>query len=184
MTNKIKKTKFAVVLIFGWLFFIFFMLPEVRLTKAFSRTLPGVLALFGERKGKTPFDHDQHISTRANTTCVTCHHTNSKDLSVLVEEDVAKCATCHKEDDTVCEIEAVDKTKKIVGKKAIGFKDAFHGDTSEVGCIGCHEKRNIEPKRCDNCHTDADVVEYVITPLFPTVKDDLKPKPPAKIATN
>jgi Class III cytochrome C family len=191
MTKKIKKIKFMFITIFSCLFIISFILPNINLslTKAFSLVMPSILVLddpdngnskFAGGRGKTPFDHDQHISTRANTTCVTCHHTNSNSLSIAIEEEVPKCTTCHIEDESTCQIKGTNETKNFVGETAISTKKAFHGDTSEIGCIGCHEKRNIEPKGCDDCHTKTDTVNYLIKPFFPEEKDKLKPAMPIK----
>lgn len=195
MTNKIKKIKFMLITIFSCLFMICFVLPNINLslTKAFSRVMPSILVLdnsddpknknssFAGDRGKTPFDHDQHISTRAKTTCVTCHHTNSNSLSVAIEEDVPKCTTCHIENDSTCEIKGSNDSKNFTGLVAVSTQSAFHGKTSDIGCIGCHENRGIDPRRCDDCHTGADKVNYVIEPLFPKEKDNLKPvAPPSK----
>ncbi|MBI4854420.1 MAG: cytochrome c3 family protein [Acidobacteria bacterium] len=194
MTNKIKNIKFSIIILFSFLFIILFILPNINLslTKAFSKVMPSIIILDdpdnknspyakGE-KPKAPFDHDQHISTRANTTCVTCHHTNSNDLSIAIEEDVPKCTTCHTDEETTCKIKGTNAGKDFSGKTAIEAEKAFHGRGSDIGCIGCHDNRGIEPKGCLACHTGKDTVDYVITPLFPSEKDKLKPLMPSTTA--
>lgn len=144
-----------------------------------SQVLPGILVLddtekpnsiFAGDKGKTPFDHNQHISKRADISCVTCHHTNSKNLTVALEDNVAKCSTCHLADDSPCQIEGTNEDKKFKGKTAINAKDAYHGNDNLVGCIGCHQERKIEPTSCKSCHTDSREVKYLIQPPFPSIK--------------
>lgn len=186
MTKKINKVKFGVIIAFSFLFVLLFVLPNINLSliKAFSREMPSILILddkteFAGDKGKTPFDHDQHISTRANTTCVTCHHTNSNKLSIAIEEDVPKCNSCHKDSETPSTFKGTNESKDFLGKMAMTSEEAFHGRGSDIGCIGCHSNRGIEPIGCGDCHTKKDTVDYVIKPLFPEVKDKLKPVMPS-----
>lgn len=152
-------------------------------TLGISRSLPSIIVLddpnipnsaFAGDKGKTPFDHNQHISERAKITCVTCHHTNSNTLTVKLEEDVLKCAVCHQADDTTCTIEGTNENNKFKGKLAINAKEAYHGqgEKDDAGCISCHKSRNIEPTSCTTCHTNNDNVEYGIEPLFPTISSN------------
>lgn len=154
-------------------------------TLGISRSLPSIIVLdnpdipnsaFAGEQGKTPFDHDQHISERAKTTCVTCHHTNSNSLTIKLEEDVLKCAVCHQESDTTCTIEGTNEDNKFKGKQAINAKLAYHGQGSkdDAGCISCHNSRSIEPTTCNSCHTGENSVEYVIEPLFPTISSKTK----------
>ena len=110
-----------------------------------------------DKWGKAPFDHDQHV---ALDSCVTCHHTNSKNLTKAMEENVPKCGDCHKESDEECTIEGTNEDKKFMGKSAVESKKAFHGDTSEAGCIGCHKQRDKEPTGCSSCHTKQDSIDY------------------------
>lgn len=112
---------------------------------------------FAGDTGKTPFDHDQHVK---KDSCVTCHHTNSKKLTAAMEEDVQKCATCHKATAGPSELEGTNEDKKFKGKEAMDSENAFHGKDSLVGCIGCHQKRTIEPVACKKCHTGEDTIEY------------------------
>jgi hypothetical protein len=195
MTNKIKNIKLILATIFSFLFVISFVLPNTKLNlvRAFSRAMPSILILddsdsgnspFAGDKGKTPFDHDQHISTRANTTCVTCHHTNSNDLSVAIEEDVPKCTSCHTKDSSPSTSKGTNQNKDFLGKIAISSEEAFHGKGSDIGCIGCHDNRGIEPRTCKDCHSGEDKVNYIITPLFPEVKDKLKPVAKAQTSSN
>lgn len=109
--------------------------------------------------GKAPFDHDQHV---AKDSCVTCHHTNSSKLSSAMEEPVLKCGECHQDEDRTNDIEGTNETKKFKGAKAINSKEAFHGKGSLVGCMGCHDKKKIEPfgNQCSACHTKSDTIEY------------------------
>lgn len=190
MTKKIKNVKFGVIIAFSFLFILLFVLPNINLslTKAFSREMPSILILddqegensqFAGDKGKTPFDHDQHISTRAKTTCVTCHHTNSNKLSIAVEEDVPKCTSCHTDSETPSKSKGTNENKDFLGKMAITAEEAFHGRDSDIGCIGCHTNRKIDPLSCNGCHTKKNTVDYAITPLFPEVKDKLKPAMPS-----
>lgn len=153
------------------------------ITTRSSQTLPGVLVLddpetanskFAGDKGKTPFDHNQHISQRAAISCVTCHHTNSNNLTVALEEQVAKCSTCHLAEDSTCQVEGTNEDKKFKGKNAINSKEAYHGNDNLVGCIGCHKTRNIEPIGCNSCHTGSTSVEYNLKPAFPTIKAQTK----------
>lgn len=154
-------------------------------TLGISRSLPSIIVLddpelpnsaFAGEQGKTPFDHDQHISERAKTTCITCHHTNSNTLTIKLEEDVLKCTVCHQQDDTPCTIEGTNETNKFKGKQAINAKLAYHGQGAkdDAGCISCHNSRNIEPMGCTPCHTNEDSVTYLIEPLFPTTKASKK----------
>lgn len=131
-----------------------------------SRTMPGKMVLDDEDagvtmyagdKGKVDFDHDQHA---ALDTCVTCHHTNTNKLTKAVEEDVMKCAVCHKDEETECETEGTNEDRKFKGKTAISSEDAFHGTGSPdrlAGCIDCHKARKDKPKaqaftKCAECH--------------------------------
>lgn len=150
-----------------------------------NRTLPSIIVLddfelknsvFAGDKGKTPFDHDQHISERADITCVTCHHTNSNSLTIKLEEDVLKCTACHQKEDSNSTIEGTNENNKFKGKLAINAKEAYHGQGSkdDAGCISCHKNRKVEPTGCNSCHTNNDSVEYVIEPLFPTISSKTK----------
>src|SRR5437773_11436470 len=64
--------------------------------------------------GKAPFDHVQHEKFKQFTPqdkCVVCHHTN-KDTLVRnadgsASDEVEKCATCHKAEDSPCELDRV-----------------------------------------------------------------------------
>lgn len=124
-----------------------------------KQTLPGKLVLddpekkmseFAGDRGKTPFDHEQHVG---KDTCVTCHHTNSEKLTKAMEEAVPKCTACHKADDGPAPIEGTREGMTFKGKTAINAKDAYHGNDSIVGCIGCHKERSISPTRCAECHS-------------------------------
>jgi len=108
------------------------------------------MTIFAGDKGKTPFDHEQHS---AKDSCVTCHHTNTEKLTKAIEQPVQKCATCHKADEEVCTVEGTREGKTFKGKTALSSKEAFHGKDSLVGCIGCHNARNQEPKKCNDCHS-------------------------------
>lgn len=124
-------------------------------------------------QGKTPFDHDQHISIRAsktaNSTCVTCHHTNSKKLTINMEESVRRCDECHKAEDSTCKLEGFNEDIKFNGKIAKWAKDAYHGTGDEnkpnsklAGCITCHDKYKVEVT-CGQCHvkdTNKPTIEY------------------------
>ncbi len=115
---------------------------------------PGKYTEFAGDKGKTDFDHAKHAAKDA---CVVCHHTNIEKLTAAMEQPVAKCTVCHKLDDGVCAIEGSREGKTFKGKNAIRAEDAFHGGArpgpySLVGCIGCHQERDIPPKTCTTCH--------------------------------
>jgi hypothetical protein len=115
---------------------------------------PGNYTEYAGDKGKTDFDHAQHVAKDA---CVVCHHTNLEKLTAALEEPVAKCTACHKQDETECQIEGSREGKTFKGKKAMNAKDAFHGGAipgpySLVGCIGCHQERDIRTKTCTTCH--------------------------------
>ncbi|MBX7223954.1 MAG: cytochrome c family protein [Blastocatellia bacterium] len=135
-----------------------------------SRKMPGKMVLddpdnkvtenAGD-KGKTPFDHDQHV---ALDTCVTCHHTNTKKLTKAVEEDVLKCGACHKAEESTCELEGTNEDRKFKGKTALDSQTAFHGKSEAggdrlAGCIDCHKARAEKfPKAkavttCKQCHS-------------------------------
>ncbi len=129
-----------------------------------KQTLPGKMVFddpgrkftaFAGDKGKAPFDHAQHARVKGDT-CGLCHHTNSEKLTEKMEEPVPKCAACHKAEESVSELEGTRAGKTFKGKKAMNSEDAFHGgprgEETIVGCIGCHKERNIDPKRCNNCH--------------------------------
>jgi hypothetical protein len=130
-----------------------------------KQTLPGKMVFddlerkftaYAGDKGKAPFDHAQHARIKGDT-CALCHHTNSEKLTEKMEEPVSKCAVCHKAEEGVSELEGTREGKTFKGKKAMNSEDAFHGgprgEETIVGCIGCHKERNIDPKRCNNCHT-------------------------------
>ena len=129
-----------------------------------NKTMPTKLMLddpdakhsdFAGDKGKTPFDHDQHV---AKDSCVTCHHTNTKNLTKAIEEEVRKCTECHKAEDGNTELEGTNEDQKFKGKSAINSKDAYHGTGTDnknqalAGCITCHKVRNIPPLGCNDCH--------------------------------
>ncbi|MDQ3010200.1 MAG: cytochrome c family protein [Acidobacteriota bacterium] len=129
---------------------------------AAKQTLPGKLVFddpgkrteYASDKGKTDFDHAQHA---AKDSCVICHHTNTEKLTAAVEQAVQKCTACHKQEETVCQTEGSREGKMFKGKKAMSAEDAFHGGArpgpySLVGCIGCHQERDIKPKTCTTCH--------------------------------
>src|SRR5262249_19223251 len=84
----------------------------------------------------------------------------SKNLTKAVEEEVRKCTDCHKADDSPNSIEGTNEDKKFAGKDAINSKDAYHGNGSLVGCIGCHKERGIEPNSCNSCHNGKDKIDY------------------------
>lgn len=169
--NKIRYIKGVLVMLFAITALLAF-LPDAG--KAFkpSKTMPKLLVLddpankvseYAGDKGKTPFDHEQHIKYsqyQPQDKCVVCHHTNSKNLTEAVEEDVLKCSVCHKGEETTNEIEGTNEDKKFKGLAAINAEDAYHGNDSVIGCIGCHKERDIEPKGCKECHTDSDTIEY------------------------
>jgi Class III cytochrome C family len=118
---------------------------------------------FAGDKGKTPFDHDQHIaysSWQPQDKCVVCHHTNTNKLTEAIEEEVLKCGVCHKLEETTCEIEGTNEDKKFKGLKSINSEEAFHGKDSLIGCIGCHKERSKEPVGCKECHNGEDTIEY------------------------
>jgi hypothetical protein len=115
---------------------------------------------FESDKGKTPFDHDQHVAKE--TSCAICHHTNSTKLTEKLEEEVLKCSVCHTaEDDIETKAESLNPDERFKkGTKARNIKSAFHGDGSIVGCIGCHRERDKNPTGCNDCHTGADTIQY------------------------
>jgi len=123
-----------------------------------KQSLPGKMVFDDEEKkftiyagdkGKSAFDHEQHV---AKDSCVTCHHTNSEKLTKALEKPVMKCSACHKADDGVCADEGTREGKTFKGKTAIKSKEAFHGNGSLVGCIGCHKERGQNPSECTDCH--------------------------------
>lgn len=133
-----------------------------------KQTLPGKMVfddqarnftIYAGDKGKTPFDHAQHVAVKEDK-CVTCHHTNSEKLTAAMEETVSKCAACHKREETVCELEGTRAGMTFKGKKAMNSEDAFHGgprgSETIIGCIGCHKERDIRPKTCNQCHSGQD----------------------------
>lgn len=115
---------------------------------------PGKYTEYAGDKGQTEFDHAQHA---AKDSCVICHHTNTEKLTAALEQPISKCSVCHKAEDTDCAIEGSREGKTFKGKKAMRAEDAFHGGPrpgpySLVGCIGCHQERDIKPKTCTTCH--------------------------------
>ncbi len=146
-----------------------------------NRLLPDILVLddpqtansvFAGDKGKVPFNHNQHISQRANITCITCHHTNSNNLTSKLEEPVTKCTNCHLVDDSICQIEGTNEIKNFKGKTALNAKDAYHGTWTQnsTGCLDCHKTRDIAPVGCNECHTNSTDITYIIQPLFPSIQ--------------
>ncbi len=136
---------------------------------ASGQQLPGMLVLdnptskppyspFAGNKGKTPFDHPQHVAYEGSK-CVTCHHSNSTTLTKALEETVPKCTECHQAKDAMVKFKGADK-------KAIAAKEAFHGDSSVVGCIGCHTNLDADKyprafdvgNECGKCHTNKDTI--------------------------
>lgn len=98
---------------------------------------------FASDKGKTPFDHGQHVAYDGST-CVTCHHTNSAKLTQALEEPVQTCTTCHKEESEVCVVPPYTKEQN---KTATDWVSAFHGPTKDTstsagaaGCMSCHRQ--------------------------------------------
>ncbi|MEW6737261.1 MAG: cytochrome c3 family protein [Acidobacteriota bacterium] len=176
--NRQKIVKWTLVIVFAVVSLATFAVPWPELAKAAKpgKTMPGLLVLddeekkvseFAGSKGKTPFDHDQHIAYNSYSPqdgCVVCHHTNSKNLTKAVEEEVQKCTVCHKGAETDCEIEGTNEDKKFKGKKSPSAEDAYHGknsagENSVIGCIGCHKERNIEPSGCSTCHNGEDTIK-------------------------
>jgi len=167
MREKTRRSiKFALVAIFAVVAVFAIFKPEIGTAAGPTKVMPTLLVMDDSDKkqsenagsfGKAPFDHDQHV---AKDSCVTCHHTNSKKLTKAVEEEVQKCAVCHKADESKCETEGTNEDKKFKDLTALGSKEAFHGDDSLVGCLGCHKERNIEPVSCKACHTGEEKVEY------------------------
>jgi hypothetical protein len=162
-----RRIKVLFVFAFSILAAVTFLTPESGKAAEPGKTMPVQMVLDDVDKkmtenagdyGKVPFDHDQHV---AKDSCVTCHHTNSKKLTVAMEEEVSKCAVCHAKDDSkVNEIEGTNEDKKFKGVEAMNSKDAFHGDGSIAGCIGCHKERDIKPVSCKVCHTGEEKVNY------------------------
>ncbi len=123
--------------------------------------------------GKAPFDHKQHVDYKGST-CVTCHHTNSKtlvDKSGEASEPVMKCTVCHKDQQgkkTPSPIEGTNEDNKFKGKDTPEAQIAFHGDEKSTnkagaaGCITCHKQLSKDfPKAakvisCSSCHTGKD----------------------------
>ena len=139
------RRKIKLVFVFGFVILSVFTLfkPEAGAENLKKQPMPGKMVLDDPDnkntenaglKGKTPFDHEKHV---AKDTCATCHHTNSAKLTSAMEEDVKKCGACHTKDGT---------------EKANNSEDAFHGSGTLIGCRGCHDKRKIEPIKCDSCH--------------------------------
>jgi hypothetical protein len=163
----LKTIKLILLTAFTLLFAVTLLLPELAAATKPSKTMPAFIVLDNPEKkmsehagdkGKTPFDHDQHV---AKDSCVTCHHTNSEKLTKAVEEDVLRCTVCHKAEDTEkSELEGTREGKTFKGKFAMNAKDAYHGDSSIVGCIGCHREKEIEPIGCNTCHTGEDTIQY------------------------
>jgi hypothetical protein len=170
----LQRTKFVsltIVAIFVALVVGLTISPKSLIAKA-KQELPKLMILddpdkkkteFAGDKGKTPFDHDQHIAYstwQPQDKCVVCHHTNTNKLTEALEEEVTKCGVCHKLEETICDIEGTNEDKKFKGLTAIKSEEAFHGDESVIGCIGCHKQRSKEPIGCKQCHTDLDTIEY------------------------
>jgi hypothetical protein len=163
--KRTNKVKVAMVMVFTIVALLAFWMPQSGwAVKPPSKTMPTKMMLddpdkkespFAGDKGKTPFDHDQHV---AKDSCVTCHHTNTKKLTKAVEEEVRKCSECHKADDATTELEGTNEDNKFKGKNAVNSKDAFHGTGSEnpnmalAGCINCHKVRDQKPTGCNDCH--------------------------------
>jgi hypothetical protein len=136
---------------------------------------------YKEDKGKTPFDHQQHVDYDGSK-CVTCHHTNDatkvfkemgKPNNAVIGEDVMKCTVCHIDKDQPAPEEGTYKGLTFKGKMALEAEIAYHGsdkgkgkgpNTDEAGCITCHELpaiKNKFPKAakvigCTECHTGKD----------------------------
>lgn len=127
---------------------------------------------YRDDKGKAPFDHQQHIDYKGST-CVVCHHTNSKTLAVKengeASEPVMKCTVCHTDENMrPSPVEGTNEDHKFKGVPAIEAMEAYHGvDNSknpagEAGCITCHKALAKEfPKAgkvtsCSSCHTGQD----------------------------
>jgi hypothetical protein len=163
--------KIALLAIFATISLMAFP-PKLSLLAKASKNMPSKFTLddesgkhspyFGDQ-GKVPFDHDKHIAKEEK--CVTCHHTNSDTLSKAVEEEVRKCSDCHRNEPSTCDLDDVSKTKPCKGKKDVRTaKEAYHGDNSILGCIGCHRDRIKKsptncadcPTSCANCHTNED----------------------------
>lgn len=161
-----KMVKGLLVIAFTLVAMLAFWIPQSgAAVKPGSKTMPTKMVLddpeakvseFAGDKGKTPFDHDQHV---AKDSCVTCHHTNTKKLTKAVEEEVRKCTECHKADDSVTDLEGTNEDFKFKGKNALNSKDAYHGSGNETndntklaGCITCHKARDQKPIGCNDCH--------------------------------
>jgi|GEM_PF-275419 len=140
-----------------------------------KQTLPGKMVfdnpdpknkytIYAGDKGKVDFDHEQHAK---KDTCVTCHHTNSEKLTRAIEQPVMKCTTCHKAKEEVNQLEGSREGVPFKGRSASSSKDAFHGDKSLVGCIGCHKAREQEPSGCTTCHLKA-----AVAPLLQEEQED------------
>ena len=72
-----------------------------------------------------PFDHKAHEAY--NDTCRVCHHAS-----------LTACVNCH----------------TVTGKEEgawVTLEDAMHGSGSGAGCIGCHEKNQMD-SACAGCH--------------------------------
>lgn len=127
---------------------------------------------YRDDKGKAPFDHQQHIDYKGST-CVVCHHTNSKTLVVKengeASEPVMKCTVCHTDENMKpSPVEGTNEDHKFKGVPAIEAMEAYHGvddsknPAGEAGCITCHRALAKEfPKAgkvlsCNSCHTGQD----------------------------
>ncbi|MCS7080581.1 MAG: cytochrome c family protein [Chloracidobacterium sp.] len=127
---------------------------------------------YRDDKGKAPFDHQQHVDYKGST-CVVCHHTNSKTLAVkedgAASEPVMKCTVCHTDENMKpSPVEGTNEDHKFKGVPAIEAMEAYHGvdnsknPASEAGCITCHKRLAKEfPKAgqvisCNSCHTGKD----------------------------
>ncbi|QUV83195.1 cytochrome c3 family protein [Chloracidobacterium sp. D] len=126
---------------------------------------------YKDDKGKAPFDHQQHVDYEGST-CVVCHHTNSKTLVAkgdVASEPVMKCTVCHTDQDMApSPVEGTNEDHKFKGVPAVEAETAYHGvdnsrsAASEAGCITCHKRLEKEfPKAgkvvsCSSCHTGQD----------------------------
>ncbi len=126
---------------------------------------------YKDDKGKAPFDHQQHVDYQGST-CVVCHHTNSKTLVAVdgvASEPVMKCTVCHTDEDLKpSPVEGTHEDYKFKGVPAVEAITAYHGEesstssASEAGCITCHKRLEREfPKAgkvvsCNSCHTGQD----------------------------
>jgi|AFSR01.1.fsa_nt_gi hypothetical protein len=126
---------------------------------------------YKEDRGKAPFDHQQHVEYEGST-CVVCHHTNSKTLVAndgVASELVMRCTVCHTDQDKApSPVEGTNEDHKFKDVPAVEAEAAYHGidnsqsPASEAGCITCHKRlEKAFPKAgkvvsCSSCHTGQD----------------------------